>query len=738
VLVLVPEAHQEQRQDVHDVRLEQPTEAHVEQLERHQRALARLGVGFVLHRGFHRVHHPEQFQRPDAHALHRAGQPERRAPPLGVPGAARDLRQQALHQRAALVLVQRLRQGRQAVRDGALHRLGRRGQDVHQPREDAARARVILLQMPGERAEEHGDALARVIRLRVRQSVARAATARRAVEVPLIHAEELLHVLRAVQLDHRAPAAHRGVANGFVLVRQHLGQERGHQRQVLGGERGRRRAERAHERRAALRVARELLRRELVGEARALGHHRALRVRIRSRGRLGRCRRVRGEELRQRGRHAAVHGGGGFREGVHRGVARARRGVPEEGQDRQGGDVRGERRHVQLQTDGAPGAVGGGADGLVHVAARQEQPRRRRPPGLLRAAEDQVAKRARLELGERGERRRADRAELGLESVQERVRDVRSLGRERAGGDVQEQRPRRRRRRAGGGGHDAERQARGGGARESWHARRGVRREHPHGAFADGRRAHDVVREGQRARTQGERQERHRRRERLRVVHLDALAQGVQRALERRRLRRRARDGRRVRLERRRGAVEAARGDAQRRGERGRDAAEPERDARVAGDVRRRDDERLAQRGARALRQDGRRRKREELGGHARDALRGGAAARAPAEHGGRQPQPQAQPVDDVADARARLRLLRELRAARELGFVRDVRAAASAAASPAGASPARGGHLARAERRAQGDRRGLVVAVAVLSRTRPAPSRAASWRRWRRRAPPA
>ena len=59
-------------------------------------------------------------------------------------------------------------------------------------------------------------------------------------------------------------------------------------------------------------------------------------------------------------------------------------------------------------------------------------------PGLLRAAEDQVAKRARLELGERGERRRADRAELGLESVQERVRDVRSLGRERAGGDVQD------------------------------------------------------------------------------------------------------------------------------------------------------------------------------------------------------------------------------------------------------------------------------------------------------------
>ena len=100
------------------------------------------------------------------------------------------------------------------------------------------------------------------------------AGARRAVKVPLVHAEQLLLVLRAVQLDHRAPAAHRGVAHGLVLVRQNLGQERRHQRQILSGERGRRRAERAHERRAALRVTRVANAGQLVRETRAVGHDR--------------------------------------------------------------------------------------------------------------------------------------------------------------------------------------------------------------------------------------------------------------------------------------------------------------------------------------------------------------------------------------------------------------------------------------------------------------------------------
>eukprot|EP00982_Pelagococcus_subviridis_P009637 30936-Pelagococcus_subviridis.AAC.36 len=106
VRALIPEAHQKHRKYVDDVRLEQTTESDVQELERHERALARVRVFLILHRGLDRVHHAHALQRADPDAFDRAGETERGASAVRVPLPGRDLRQQAFDQRPALVVFQ--------------------------------------------------------------------------------------------------------------------------------------------------------------------------------------------------------------------------------------------------------------------------------------------------------------------------------------------------------------------------------------------------------------------------------------------------------------------------------------------------------------------------------------------------------------------------------------------------------------------------------------------------------
>ena len=90
--------------------------------------------------------------------------------------------------------------------------------------------------MTRERAQEHDDALSNEIVLRLAQPAPRGGAA---IEVPLVYPEELLHVLRAVKVDHRAAAGHRRVAHELVLVAQDFRQERRHEREVARSERRR-------------------------------------------------------------------------------------------------------------------------------------------------------------------------------------------------------------------------------------------------------------------------------------------------------------------------------------------------------------------------------------------------------------------------------------------------------------------------------------------------------------------
>ena len=234
----------------------------------------RQQVVFVLHRGFHRVHHPEQFQRPDARRPSPTPATTRLAAPPAYPArppCASPCSQISRARRSSSSSTCASPAG-SPRRSAAPPRT--RGQDVHQPREDAARARVILLRMflSGQGARRRPGACYPSARPSTRRPSRTPPNGGR--HYALIHAEELLRLLRAVARASPSDAAHRGVAErSFVLVRQHLGSPpscswtpRGRSLAVSGAH-DRARAREA-QRRAALRVARELLRGALVGEAR--------------------------------------------------------------------------------------------------------------------------------------------------------------------------------------------------------------------------------------------------------------------------------------------------------------------------------------------------------------------------------------------------------------------------------------------------------------------------------------